>query len=206
MMGTEALWVPLVVGAVSAGASAYNTNRTEKKQDNQLAQQISRQGEDQRKIDQRTQQLLAEAQASSPEAEKASALQSYVDQLARNDAGGAINQGAGGFSDAYRADAQDAALGVGQYGEKMAGLLSRMDAPTRQRQNEGVLFNNAATDIGLLKRGSSGQDYLDQLKLQSIKRNPWIDAAASAMSGYASAGGGTGGSWGFQSPVGPGVI
>lgn len=205
-MGTEAIWVPLAIAAVGAGTQYYNTEQTAKKQDRTLASQIERQGQDQRKIDQRTQKLLAEAQASNPEAEKASALASYVDQLQRNNAGGAINQGAGGFSKAYREDAADAALGLGDYGQQMAGLLSRMDAPTRQRQNEGVLFNNAATDIGLLKRNSAGQDYLDQLRLQSIRRNPWLDAAANAMVGYGTAAAGGGGGWEPQTPFGPGVI
>lgn len=39
-MGTEAVWVPLVMAAVATGASVYNTRQTERRQDNALAQQI----------------------------------------------------------------------------------------------------------------------------------------------------------------------
>jgi len=68
--------------------------------------------------------------------------------------------------------------------------MSRMDAPGLQRVNEGILFDNAAVDLGMIQRDAAGQNYLDTLKLNSIKANPWVDALATGMGAYASARGG----------------
>ena len=84
-------------------------------------------------------------------------------------------------SDAFKDYAQQGAQGVQQYADKSAGLMSRIDAPGMQRMGEGFSRGHLGTDVGLIAREASGQAFMDDLRLRSIRRNPWIDAAAQAM-------------------------
>lgn len=194
-MGTEAAWVPLVMSLVAAGASAYNTHQTAKKADNQLAMGIMERGKRQREADAKVNDLVTQQAASSPREERREALTQYLGQLRKNQgaATGAL-QPITGASEAYREDAAKAALGVGEFGKNFADLMARTDAPVRQRQNEANERAQFGTDIGQIKRFSEGADFLNQLKLQAIRRNAWIDAAAAAAQGYAGAYGSGGGS------------
>lgn len=186
-MGTEAIWIPLLTTAVAAGATAYNTNRTAKKQDNALAAQLRQQGERQREADAKVGELITKTGASSSADEQKGSLDQYMNQL-RSQQGNAtagLNQ-QGAVSDAYKQSGADAALGINEYGGKVASLMSRMDAPGLQRVNEAIEQGRIAGDIDRVKRFAGGDDYLAKLKLQGIRRNPWIDAGAAAANGYAS--------------------
>ena len=191
-MGAAA--IPLVMTALSAAGTAYNTRRTEKKQDNQLARQLQRQGNDQQEADARTAQLIQQRAGSTDKEERGEALGSFMKNMIAQQ--GNANRGlqtTGGVSDAYTQSAADASLGIGQYGDKIADLLSRIDAPGRQRQNEaneGVRFQQ---DINQLKRRSAGADFLSDLRLRGIKRNPWIDLGAGVLSSAAGGMAGRGG-------------
>lgn len=176
-------YIPSIIAAVGAGASVYSAERSASKQDQQLAQQITRQGETQREIDARLNQALQEQAKSNNEDERQSALAGYMDQLAAANANRATKAGPGAFSNAFLTDAENAAAGVADYGATRAGQMARIDSAVRQRENEGVLFNKALADIGLLKRDSAGMDFLDQLRLKSIRPDPWINAFGSAMQG-----------------------
>jgi hypothetical protein len=67
---------------------------------------------------------------------------------------------------------------------RAAGLLSRIDAPGRQRQREGFGFGRLASDLGTIGRASAGDDFLTQLRLRGIRENPWRQAAASVLQNY----------------------
>lgn len=194
-MGTEAVWVPLLTTALAAGATAYNTNRTAKKQDNALAAQLNRQGERQREADAKVSELITKTGASTSADEQVGALDQYMSQLRaqQGTATAGLNQ-QGAVSDAYKQSGADAALGINEYGSKVASLMSRMDAPALQRVNEAVEQGRIAGDIDRVKRFAGGDDYLARLKLQGIRRDPWIDLGASFAQG-AGAGAANGG-WG----------
>jgi len=185
-MVTEAVWVPLVAAAVSAGATYYNTQRTAKKQDDALAAQIRASGERQRAADSKVNELIAQQGASTSADERASTLDQYMSQVRaqQGNATAGLNQ-VGAVSDAYKQSGADAALGIADYGGKVASLMSRMDAPALQRVNEAIAANRIAGDIDRIKRFSDGDDYLARLRLQGIQRNPLIDAAANVAGGYA---------------------
>ncbi|MDQ3056760.1 MAG: hypothetical protein M3Q96_03285 [Pseudomonadota bacterium] len=203
-MGTEAVWVPLVMSAVAAGATAYNTNKTAKRQDSELARGIMEKGKFQREADGKVSKLIQDQQASTPDDERRDMMSQFSRQLAASDgqATNALNPVAG-TSTAYQRDAAAASLGVTNYGQEYADLISRVDAPTAQRRSEAKVTDEYKQDLGEIERRSRGQDFLSQMRLQGIKRNPWIDAGASALSGYAgSMGGGGGAGWGAGAQTG----
>lgn len=209
-MGSEAVWVPLALAAVGAGTSYYNTQQTAKRQDNALADQIRQQNSRQRETDAQVNDLVQKRATSDASGERAQTLGAYLDQVRA--ATGAATSGldqVGRTSNAYQQAANDAALGVADYGQKSAQLMSRIDAPAQQRQREALQNAQFQTDLGLLNRNAAGDDYLAKLRLQRIRGNPWLSAASqlatSAASSYAAsgaAGASAGGASGFGSEAG----
>jgi hypothetical protein len=190
-MGVE---TALIVGALGAGASAYNTYNTARKQDNEVARQIRAQSQLQDQANQRVAQAITEQATSSPDDERQASLDSYLKQLSKT-SGNATNglNAVGAVSDRYTSDADAAAGDIASTGQTTADIMSRIDAPVRQRQNEGISFGRLASDIDRLGQKSASQDYIGQLRLNSIQRNPWLDAAATAASIYGMTGGLSGG-------------
>ena len=173
--------------ALAAGASAYNQQRTLKKQDRSAAEGLRRQQQIQREADARVaQQIQQQAQSTAApdraqnEAEMLAAIQGAQARARRN------LQGQGAVSQDYRQAANDASAGAQDYASQVASLLSVVDAASQQRQREGFQFGDLATDIGVINRRSRGQAHVDDLRTRSIRPNPWIDAAASAMMGASS--------------------
>lgn len=194
-MGTESIWVPLALSALGAGANHYNSRQVAKRQDNILADQIRQQGVRQQEADRAVSEAMRQRAAQGAEVERGQVGDQYLQQVRA--AQGAAMQGlgqAGAVSSAYQQAANDAAMGIGDYAGQTASLMSRIDAPTMQRQREGQQDTRLAFNLEDLGRRSRGDDYLAQLRLQNVKRNPWIDMASSLMgaaAGYtAGAGGG----------------
>lgn len=192
-MGAAA--IPLILTAVSTAATVYNQRQTAKRQDNQLASQLRAQAQKQKEADAKTAQLVAQRANSTDADEKAGALAQYTQALQQKQAQAAQPLATvGAISDAYKQAGSDAALGIANYAGNRANLTASMDAPLLQRQNDAYDENRYKTDIGLIGRRSSGDDYLAQMKLRSIQPNPWINAGAQLLQGYASSMGGGGGS------------
>jgi hypothetical protein len=194
-MGTEVL-IGLALSAAAAGAQAYNTRQTAKRQDNQLAAQIRADAAKQRQADEKT-RALVQAQAKSSDAdEKATALGKYTAAI-RQAQGNADRplQTVGNVSAAYKQAGSDAALGMGQYAGKIADLVSSIDAPTQQRENDKFITDRYVNDIDQISRAARGDDFLAQMKLRGIRRNPWIDAGASVLNGAGGAVASNAGAW-----------
>jgi hypothetical protein len=189
-MGTEAVWIPLVIAAASAGASTYNTVKTNKRQDQQLASTIRNQSSKQREQEARINDETKKLSESTSADERAKKLEAYTAALRKNQ--GNITAGFNGVGgETFQKDAAAAAQDVMSEGMGTADLMSRIDAPVDQRRGEGVSFGNLGVDLDNTAREAQGQNFLDQIRLQGIKRNPWIDAAADF--GMAYAGGKVGG-------------
>lgn len=206
-MGAEII-VPLLMTAASAGVSAYNTNKTAKREDAALAESIRNQAGKQKQADARTLKEVGGLEGSSSRDEEAKRMDQYASQLRRNRAslqGTNLGQTIG--SDAFMADAAGAMQGVDAYAGETAGLMAQQDAPGMQRQGEAFGFGNLATDIGLISRESKGQAYIDELRRRSIRRNPWLDMLSGGLSAAGSSGLGAGlfGAGGAGG-VGPGTL
>lgn len=186
-MGTEAVWMPMLMTALSAGAQMYNTRRTENKQDAANANAIRSQARIQREADARVNEETQRLEQSRSESERAKALESYGSQLRTNRA--AVQSGLvpNGGSDALEGWAANASQAVDAGADKAAGLMARMDAPAYQRMNEGFSRGMLATDLDRTAREAQGRAFLDDLRLRSIRRNPWLDAGAQALGAFGSA-------------------
>jgi hypothetical protein len=185
-MGTEAIWIPLAVSAISAGAAAKNQHDTLQRQDNEAAAGIAAQAGRQRQADARVSQEVQALEASSPEAERARATNDFLGQL-RQARGAQYNaNGVGASSDEF---AKDTAAGAGKvvdFGKASADRMARISAPGRQRVNEQVSFGRAAGDVNQIARGAQGDAFLTQLRMRGIQANPWIGAASQLGQGVAS--------------------
>jgi hypothetical protein len=191
-MGMSAL-IPLALSAIGTGMQIYNERQTERKQDNALAAQLRADASKQRQADQQTAQLINKTRASTDTDEKASALEKFTQAVAANRANAErpmLTQGA--VSDAYKAAGSNAALGMASKASGLADLVSSIDAPRQQRQNDVRDLDEYRTNVGMIGRFSRGDDFRAQMKLRGIKRNPWLDAGAQVAQGYASNYGGDG--------------
>lgn len=195
---TAALGLSAALAAAGAGLQYQNTQSTAKKQDRALAESLRSKAGIQRKADEKVAQEVEKLKGSRSDDERRKALDSYSEQLRRNkgkvEGGLTPNYG----SDAFREGAAATAAGVQQYGDETAGLMSRIDAPTMQRQGEAFGYGNLATDLNLIAREGSGQAFLDELRLRAIRRSAGKDALASFLGGAAGGvtgmGGGSGAS------------
>ena len=190
-MGTGAEFiVPALLAAGSAGVSYYNGRQTAKRQDNIIAQQIRQQGVRQQEADRAIASAMQERATQGAESDRAAIGSQYLDQVRAAQANAQRGLGqVGAVSNAYQQDANNAALGIGDYGARTADLMARIDAPTQQRQREGIADARTAMELDQIGRRSRSDDYLANLRLQGVQRNPWLDLASSAMgigAGFAS--------------------
>lgn len=206
-MGVAA--VPLLMTAVSAGMSAYNTNKTAKRQDNQLAESIRGQSKLQKEQDARVNQEVTKLSGSTMDESRQKRMGDFMSQLGRNRQSITNGLTPNIGSDVFRGDSAVAAEGALGEANNVAGLLATMDAPGMQRQAEGKGFGQLATDTDLMKRRSQGQQFIDDIRMRGIRRSTGLDLGAGLIgamgSAYAGAGagGGLAGKAGFT-PVGQG--
>lgn len=187
-MGTEALWIPLVLAAAGAGADAYNNRQIGKETDRLAAQGIRKQGMRQQEVDARVNEELNAQSRSTPEGERAAALDAYTAQLQRGRASAESGlTGIAGASDRYQTDVNAGKSAIGNYGDLLAGIQSRIDAPQRQRENEGVSRSRTAGDIGRISRDAQADDYLNQLLQSSVKGSTALEIAGPMLRGASQA-------------------
>lgn len=183
-MGIE-LALALGLAAAGAGVSAYNTNKTLKKQDAAAAQGIRNQAKLQREADARVNEQVQQLEGSTMADERAKRLDEFMATLAAN-RGQARGIDAGTLGSAAFQAANDAGVTrADTAAARTAGQLATADAATMQRIGEGVSYGRLATDLGLTQRRASGQQFLDDLRLRRIRRNPGLDVLAGALSGAA---------------------
>lgn len=186
-------WVMAGIALASVAVQQYNTQQVARKQDRAAADAIRSQGRLQRQAEDKVNREIATLEASTSADERAKRMDDYVSTLRANRSG--IQSGLLGAigGDAFRQDSAAAANDVQAGATDLAGLMSRIDAPAMQRQGEAFGFGNLGTEIGLIGRQSEGQRFLDDLRIRSIRSNPWIDAAAQVGMAYAGSQMGAGG-------------
>lgn len=187
-------WVATAIAIIGAGVSYHNGEQTKKRQDNELGRQIQQRSERQQDADKEVMDTVADRAGNNGDAARSSMLDQYINQVraAQGSATSGLQQ-VGGVSSAYRQAANDAALGISDYAGDTASLMSRIDAPVRQRQGEAQQNAQLSTALGLIGNRSASDDFLSQLRLQGIRRNAGLDAFSQVASAYAGAAGGGGG-------------
>ncbi|MGA0588098.1 hypothetical protein ACO2Q2_13355 [Dyella sp. KRB-257] len=177
----------LAIGAalLSAGLGYYNQEQTASRQDRTLANSLRQQYALQHQEDAKTRQLIQQTAQSTPDAAKSDLLGKFMAQIQANGGNTTRPLGqAGAVSDAYTKAANDASLGLSNYGSTNAGLVASIDAPAVQRQAEAANLSRYGSQLNDLKRQSSVQDYLTRLRLQGIRPNPWLSAVSDGLRAY----------------------
>lgn len=186
-------WWAVGIALASAVGSAYQQDQVAKQQDRIAAQNIQNQSRAEQTASAKINEMLQQVQSSSPDQARQQRMDEYLATLQQGAQAGAINDGPGGFSDAYREGAARAEGQLGEYGNTRAGLMARLDAPVIQRMSEGVLFDNARNDIGAISRNANQDDFLARLQIQGTQANPWVEAGLGVAGAYGSARAGQGG-------------
>lgn len=182
-MSTEAVWIPAVLAAAGAGASAYSAHDTARRQDRDAAAGIRTQATRQSQADARINSQLDSLSKSSPEASRAQALDAFTQQLRRT-RGDATGAGvAGASSGRYGTDIAAANEDVAGLGKTQAGVMARIGAPGLQRTAEGQAFARTGQDISGIARQASGDDFLNQLRARGDVASPWINAGGQILAG-----------------------
>lgn len=193
-MGTEAAWVPWALAAVGAGAGYVNQRNVERRQDDILSRQIAQNMSRQQEADRAMAETMRERAASSAETDRQASTATYLDAVRAAQAQATRGLGqVGAVSRAYTDSANDAALGVGDYGARTAELMARLDAPALQREREGLDADRLRIRLGQIGRAADSDDYLARLRLQMVRANPWLAAAGGLATGAAGAMAGRGG-------------
>lgn len=178
--------IPLIMAVAGAAAQQYNTNKTADRQDASVAEGIRRQSGIQKKADAKVNEQVDKLAASRSDDERATRMSDYMKTLttARKKTDTGLENAA--LGEAFNAAGADARASLAAQGAERANLMAGIDAAGLQRQGEATDFGRLATDLSLVGRESEGQRFLTDLRTRSIRRNPWIDAGAAALSGAAS--------------------
>src|SRR5262252_3560399 len=137
-MGTEEVWVPLALAALSTGAGVYNQRLTSRKQDAALAAQIRNQSALQKQADAKVGTLIGQEKGLTSKPQQAAEEQAMKAVRTANapNATAALNV-AGAVPAAYEKARGNAALGISDYGTREGGLMAAMDAPAQARADFG---------------------------------------------------------------------
>lgn len=186
--------IPIALMAAGTLAQQSENDRVIKKQDEATAQGLLNQSRRQQDADRRVNDEIAQLETSTAADDRAQRLGQYMQQLQRGQrqALSGLSSPVGGAT--FQADAGAARTGADNAAATTAGLMSRIDAPQLQRQQEAFGYGKLATDLDMEARASRGQQFIDQLRLRQIRRRPEVDllAGLATSAGGAMAGGGGG--------------
>ncbi len=185
-------FIPIAIALAGTAAQQAETQRVERKQDQETAQGLLNQSRRQQEADRRVNDEIAQLETSNASDERAQRLGQYMQQIQRGQrqAQAGLNGPIGGAT--FQADAGAARAGADNAAVTTAGLMSRIDAPQLQRQQEAFGYGRLATDLDMEARASRGQQFIDQLRLRQIRRRPEVDllAGLATAAGGSMAGGG----------------
>lgn len=174
-MGANPLSLGLAGG--SAGLNYLNERSANKARKSALSQSIAQRAARQNEANSAINDSLASLAAGGSTApiDYTAAVKAAMPQATAG-----LNQ-AGAVSDAYKTGADAAAKAIGDYGMTTAGLMSRIDTPTLQRQQEGMAMSQLRSTLGNIQRKAASDDYLANLRQQDIQANPWVSLASGLM-------------------------
>jgi len=179
-------WVGVAVAVGSTLVNSYEQSQVAKKQDKVLAGEMLKQGQTRQKIAANTANLVNQEKGQTAQPQQDLYKQNLDNAIKANaSTATAPYQTVGATSDAYKKAAKDTALGVAKSTDTRAGLMAGMAAPGMQRQDLQKVFDNYQIGNSQLNQSQQGQNFLDNLKLQSIHANPWVSLLTGVGSAYA---------------------
>jgi hypothetical protein len=176
-----------MAGAGTA-TTAITADQARKKQDQEAARGIMQQAELQRQASDKVQQNIQTLQGSNPDAERAAAETDFLMALQKaQQPGSTAVGGVAGGSQRYAEDVAASKTSSAADATDKAKTQARIDAPRYQRVAEGQDAADLASQLSLVDGASQGQDYLTQLRVNSITPNPWATALGSGLTAYGGA-------------------
>lgn len=203
-MGTEAFWVPALLSAAGSGASYINQQQANNRAQGAQVQNIEEQEATQQKANSEVNALTKQVAQNSPQTLADQLTGNLISTLRKNSVGAQtgsgttgspINFGAStsglpanvGGSNRYNSDVANTQTQVDNYGNQEAKLMGNIEAPTRQRQNEGLAMQTLGSNLNLLSGQSYTQNFVNQLRSQAAgQQNPWLTLLSGAASGAGS--------------------
>lgn len=186
-MGTEAIWVPLVLAAAGATAQTVNNRNIAKERERIANQGIAAQASKQREAEARINEELGAQARSSPEAEQRESLNEFTSALAsaKSKSSGETSVPMG--SDRYQTDETASKAAIQNYGEQQADIQSRIMAPLRQRENEDISRRRTGGDVAGIARNADAEAFLNQLLQGSVTGNTGLELGGAIATGAAQA-------------------
>lgn len=175
-----------IASAVLAAGSAYDQNQTMRRQDSDNAAAIRQNMALQQQANQKVAQTIQQQAQSNPDAAAATMDQKYLQQLQQQQQLAQQRLTRTGLGAAYDQRAGQNAANEEGYATKLAGLMSAVDAPSLQRQQEAYNFGDLGTDLGQIGSNARGDTYVSGVKIANERPNPWLQAAGQAAQAYAS--------------------
>ncbi len=182
-MGAEVL-IPLAIAAAGTGVGVANQEAAARRADRIAAQGIREQGVRQTEANARVDQEVANVAGSNAEGERQAANAQYMDQLRRSRAAARGMTDVPGASSRYSEEVAEGDQAVDSTAARVADLMSRVNAPLMQRDRELQGFDRLRSDVGVIGRAAAGDDFLNQLRLRSVRPNPWVGALGQLAQGY----------------------
>ena len=199
-MGTEAFWVPAAVSAIGTGVTYENNKAANDRQQTAETQNIIQQEQLQNKAASGANALTQQIAKDSPTQIQANATGKYVAQLRKNAAGTTATSSSGdknlfgqpvsalptsvNGSSRYQTGTANSQSEVQSYGNTLANELGGMDAPVRERQNEGAAMQGYGTALNGLNLSSWGTNFVNQLRAAAAGQpNPWAALAGGMATG-----------------------
>ena len=187
---------PLSIG-LSVGGSllqSFNARHADRKRDKILRLIMERRARQQEEIDAALMGEVGTLRGETPEAERDKAMSEFVGQLRATRAAQPTSYGArGAVSGRETAEVGALQAGLGRFANREADITARIDSQRRMREGQGLRRGRLGTDLTEKTRLIDSADFLDQLRLNRVRKNPWLDLLGSAMKGAGSAGGFGGG-------------
>lgn len=178
------------IAAAIAAASAVDQNQTMRRQDADAAAGIRQNMALQQDANKKIANTIQQQAASNPANAQASQMDQYLQQLQQQQQLAQQRLARTGLGDAYNQWAARDAGDVNDYSTKLAGLMSAVDAPSLQRQQEGYTLGDLGTELGIIGGDAAGNQYVTGQQVANQRPNPWLQAAAQGAKAYASGAGG----------------
>lgn len=179
--------IGLLLTAIGGTTSAVNTGISNRRRDRAAAEGIRQQGETQAEANRRVNERVADIGQSTPDAERTASLEGFLDTLRKS------ASTTGGDTDPLALGGQRFAERVGsgeaetrRQGVETADILSRIDAPVRQRIREQGRVGDTALQLNELGRQSQAEEFITQLRVASRRPNTIVEALAQTAKGAGS--------------------
>jgi hypothetical protein len=177
----------LILTAISGTTEAVNVNQARRRQDREAAEGIRRQGRLSSQADVRVGEQIEDIATSTGESERAEALEGFLNALrtSKESTEGALDPIAAAnprFAERVTGGKER----ITSAGTARAGRLSRIDPAIFQRMNEAGRIGRTAGDLGELRRQSSAEEFLTQLRVAAERPNEFISLLTSIGKGVGS--------------------